>query len=160
MMLMIKKKIKELEIAANEDRIDKEIVFDIYKQIPFNLNTLINAKNIYQTLELHEARSLVYQKYLLTEDNSFRVEYLFLLDDLFKKENFQNIFSKFLSENLKEIGIENIPKEYRELAEKKTTNENQIDLKKVKYNDKILHQSKIIKFYLENEEKKSTKRYR
>ena len=153
-----KEKIKELEIAANEDRIDKEIVFDIYKQIPFNLNTLINAKNIYQTLELHEARSLVYQKYLLTEDNSFRVEYLFLLDDLFKKENFQNIFSKFLSENLKEIGIENIPKEYRELAEKKTTNKNQIDLKKVKYNDKILHQSKIIKFYLENEGEKKVQK--
>ena len=87
-----KEKIKELEIAANEDRIDKEIVFDIYKQIPFNLNTLINAKNIYQTLELHEARSLVYQKYLLTEDNSFKVEYLFLLDDLFKKKKFSKYF--------------------------------------------------------------------
>ncbi len=153
-----KEKIKELEIAANEDQIDKEIVFDIYKQIPFNLNTLINAKNIYQTLELQEARSLVYQKYLLTEDNSFKVEYLFLLDDLFKKENFQNIFSQFLSENLKEIGIENIPKEYRELAEKKMTNENQINLKKVKYNDKIFHQSKIIKFYLENEGEKKVQK--
>ena len=75
-----------------------------------------------------------------------------------KKKNFQNIFSKFLSENLKEIGIENIPKEYRELAEKKTTNENQIDLKKVKYNDKILHQSKIIKFYLENEGEKKVQK--
>ena len=153
-----KEKIKELEIAANEDQIDKEIVFDIYKQIPFNLNTLINAKNIYQTLELQEARSLVYQKYLLTEDNSFKVKYLFLLDDLFKKENFQNIFSQFLSENLKEIGIENIPKEYRELAEKKMTNENQINLKKVKYNDKIFHQSKIIKFYLENEGEKKVQK--
>ena len=37
-----KEKIKELEIAANEDQIDKEIEFDIYKQIPFNLNTLIS----------------------------------------------------------------------------------------------------------------------
>ena len=29
----------------------KTIIFNIYKQIPFNLNTLINAKNIYQTLD-------------------------------------------------------------------------------------------------------------
>ena len=45
-----KQKIKELEIA-NLDQIDTKIIFDIYKQIPFNLNTLINAKNVYQTLE-------------------------------------------------------------------------------------------------------------
>ena len=31
-------------------------------------------------------------------------------------------------------------------------------LGKVKYDDKILHQSKIMKFYLENEEEKNTKR--
>ena len=46
-----KQKIKELEIAANLDQINEQIVFDIYKQISFNLNTLINAKNIYQTLD-------------------------------------------------------------------------------------------------------------
>ena len=32
--------------------------------------------------------------------------------------------------------------------------EQEINLGKVKYNDKILHQSKIIKFYIENEEQK------
>ena len=52
------KKIKELEQAANQDQIDTKIIFDIYKQIPFNLNTLINAKNVYQTLDDTDARSL------------------------------------------------------------------------------------------------------
>ena len=64
---MIKKKLKELEIAANSGQIDKKLIFNIYQQIPFNLNNLINAKNIYQTLEETEARSLIYQKYLLSE---------------------------------------------------------------------------------------------
>ena len=63
-----KKKLKELEIAANNGQIDQKLIFNIYKQIPFNLNTLINAKNIYQTLDEIDARSLIYQKYLLSED--------------------------------------------------------------------------------------------
>ena len=46
-----KQKIKDLELAANEGRVDEKIIFDIYKQIPHNLSSLINAKNIYQTLE-------------------------------------------------------------------------------------------------------------
>ena len=61
-----KEKIKELEVAANNDQLDKKI-FEIYKQIPFNLNTLINAKNNYQTLNESDARALIYQKYLLSE---------------------------------------------------------------------------------------------
>ena len=81
-----KSRIKELEIAANEDQIDKTIIFDIYKQIPFNLNTLVNAKNLYQTLDSTDSRSLIFQKYLLSENNESKVEYLFLLEDLFRKD--------------------------------------------------------------------------
>ena len=47
-----KGKLKELEIAANNDQLDKNKIFEIYKQIPFNLNTLINAKNIVLCSEL------------------------------------------------------------------------------------------------------------
>ena len=60
---------KELEIAANKDQLDKSKIFEIYKQIPFNLNTLVNAKNNYQTLNESDARALIYQKYLLSESN-------------------------------------------------------------------------------------------
>ena len=60
-----KEKLKDLELAANKGQVDKNTIFEIYKQIPFNLNTLINAKNIYQTLNESDARSLIYQKYLL-----------------------------------------------------------------------------------------------
>ena len=62
-----KKKLKELEIAANNNQLDKNKIFEIYKQIPFNLNTFINAKNNYQTLNESDARALIYQKYLLSE---------------------------------------------------------------------------------------------
>ena len=56
-----KQKIIELEVAANKGKVDQKIIFDIYKQIPFSLNTLINAKNVYQTFEPVDARSLIFQ---------------------------------------------------------------------------------------------------
>ena len=149
-----KDKIKELEIAANQKQIDRSIIFDIYKQVTFNLNTLINAKNIYQSLESIDARSLLYQKFLLSENNEAKIEYLFLLEELFKKDEIENIYSEFLSDNLKKIGLDNIPEQYKEIAENKLLKNTELQLGKVKYNDKILHQSKIIKFYVENEEGK------
>ena len=149
-----KDKIKELEVAANQKQIDRSIIFDIYKQVTFNLNTLINAKNIYQSLESIDARSLLYQKFLLSENNEAKIEYLFLLEELFKNDEIDNIYSEFLIDNLKKIGLDNVPEKYKKTAENKLLKNTELQLGKVKYNDKILHQSKIIKFYVENEEGK------
>ena len=148
-----KEKLKELEKAANNNQLDKNKIFEIYKQIPFNLNTLINAKNNFQTLNESDARALIYQKYLLSDSIESRIEYLFLLEDLFKKNNLANIFSKFLSDRIEEIGIENLPTKYQETAQAKIVSEEDLLLGKVKYNDKILHQSKILKYYTEGENK-------
>ena len=48
-----KEKLKELELAPIKDN-DPKIIFNIY-QIPFNLNSLINAKDIHQTLDESDA---------------------------------------------------------------------------------------------------------
>ena len=66
---------------------------DIYKTIPFDLNSLINAENIFQTLDGSDSRALIYQKFLLSDDNENKVKMLFLLEDLFKKDNLSNIFT-------------------------------------------------------------------
>ena len=148
-----KEKLKELEAAANQGQVDEKTIFDIYKQIPFNLNTLINAKNTYQTLDDTDARSLIYQKYLLSENTESKIEYLFILKEIFDKAKLQKVFSQTLSDNLKEIGLENIPDSYKEIALKNILTEE--DYRgKIKYNDKILHQSKIMKYYLEDQEVK------
>ena len=153
-----KEKLKELEIAANNNQLDKKKIFEIYKQIPFKLNTLINAKNNFQTLNESDARALIYQKYLLSEANESKIEYLFLLEELFKKADLLNIYSKYLNERIEEIGIENLPKDYQEIAQARIISEEDIVLGKVKYNDKILHQSKILKYYVEGESKKKVQK--
>ena len=141
-----KKKLKELEIAANNNQLDKNKIFEIYKQIPFNLNLLINAKNNYQTLNTSDARALIFQKFLLSESYDTQIEYLFLLEELFKKDDLTNIFSKFLSDKIEEIGVENLSEKYQEVALSRIISEEDLMLGKVKYNDKILHQSKIFYF--------------
>ena len=45
-----------------------------------------------------------------------KIEYLFLLEELFKKADLINIYSKFLSDKIQEIGVENLPDNYKETA--------------------------------------------
>ena len=153
-----KERLKELELAAKEGQIDSETIFKIYRQIPFNLNELVNAKSIYQTVPVSDARPLIYQKYLLSENNDSKIEYLFLLEELFKKENLLSIYSKFLSEKIEEIGVENISKRYQETALSRIISEEEFLYGKIRYNDKILHQSKIIKYFVEKENKKKVQK--
>jgi hypothetical protein len=153
-----KEKLKELETAAKNDQLDKNKIFEIYAQIPFNLSTLINAKNNYQTLNESDARALIYQKYLLSESVVSKIEYLFLLEELFKKADLSRIYSKFLSTKIEEIGIENLPEEFQEVASTKIISDEDLLLGKVKYNDKILHQSRVLKYYVEGENKKKVQK--
>ena len=94
----------------------------------------------------------------MTEGNKEKLDYLFLLEELFKKAELSNIYSKFLSDKIEEIGIENITEEYKEAAISKILSDEDILLGKVKYNDKILHQSKILKYYVEGENKKKVQK--
>ena len=153
-----KEKLKDLEIAANKGQLNKNKIFEIYKQIPFDLNVLINAKNNYQTLNESDARALIYQRYLLSEVTETKLEYLFLLEELFKKADLVNIYSKFLSDRIEEIGVKNIPNKYKDAALSRIVSEEDLLLGKVKYNDRILHQSKILKYFIENENKKKVQK--
>ncbi len=153
-----KKRLSELELAANEGQIEKEKIFKIYEQIPFTLRDLVNAKKNYQNLSNNDARPLIYQKFLLSEDSDTKMEYLFLLEEMFKKDDLLNVYSKFMSDRIEEIGIDNISKKYQEEAQNRIISEDEYILGKIKYNDKILHQSKILKYYVEGENKKKAQK--
>ena len=56
-----------------------------------------------------------------------------------------------MSDRIEEIGVKNLPKEYQEPALARIKSDEELLLGKVKYNDKILHQSKILKYIVEGE---------
>ena len=146
-----KEKIKNIEIAANKNQVDKSQVFKIYKQIPFELNTLINAQTVYQSLEKIEARALIYQKFLLSDNVQNKLDLLFLLKDLFKKENLSNIYTKFLSEKLEEFRVSEIPDDYLSIVERNIISNQSLKQQKIKFDDKTLHRSKLIRYFYEKD---------
>ena len=79
------------------------------------------------------------------------------MEDLFKKDKKQKIYANFLSDKLKEIGLDNIPENYQQIVENKLIISNEIESGKIKFNDKVLHQSKIMKYFIDNEDKKIRK---
>ena len=103
-------------------------------------------------------QKIVINLYLLANSNQTKIEFLFLLEELFKKDNLINVYSKFLSNRIEEIGIENLPEEFKETASAKIVTDEDLLLGKIKYNDKILHQSKVLKYFVEGEEKKKVQK--
>ena len=153
-----KEKLKSLEIAANQGQFEKKKIFEIYKKIPFDLSTLIDANNIYQTLNSSDSRALIYQKFLLSDDTESKIQLLFLLKDLFKKDDLSNVYAEFLSNRLQEISLENIPDSYKEVVKKNIKPKEEFKLGKIKYDDKILHRSRLIKYFTENENQKKVQK--
>ena len=142
-----KEKLKSLEIAANQDQFDKQKIFDIYSNISFDLNSLIKAEDIYLTFDNIDARALIYQKYLLSDNEENKIKLLFLLKDLFQKDKLSNIFVEFLSDRLKEINLDNVPDSYKEVVQKNIITKEEIRLGKIKYDDKILHRSRLLRYF-------------
>ena len=153
-----KERLKELEIAANQGQVNPDTIFKIYQQIDFNLNELINAQNIYQTLNESDKIIDISKVFIIREQRHKNGVSFLLLEDLFKKDGLSNVYSKFLSDEIKKMGIDNISERYQEIAKVKIISADKLTLGKVKYNDKILHQSKIIKFYLEGESEKKVQK--
>ncbi len=141
--------IKKYEVAANDGSFDKDKIFEIYMSIPFSINQLLNATTIYQGLEGYEGRALIYQRALLSDNIENQLKLFFLLKDSFDKEKLNNIFREKLSDTLKEIDPEKIPEDLQKTVEKNIIEEKNITLGKIKYDDKILHRSKLVRIFTE-----------
>jgi len=142
-----KEKLKSLEIAANQNRFDKQKIFDIYSNISFDLNSLIKAEDIYLTFDNIDARALIYQKYLLSDNDENKIKLLILLKDLFQKDKLSNIFVEFLSDRLKEINLDNVSESYKETVQNNIITKEELRLGKIKFDDKILHRSRLLRYF-------------
>ena len=140
------------EHAAAENSFENEEIFNIYKQILFNINQLLNVTEAYKNLPSYKARALIYQRILLSDNIEKKLYLTFLLKDLFVKDKLFNINSEELSNILKAIDLDEIPESYRELVSQ-NLDRNLGTIKQIKFDNDILHRSKVIKHFLDNSEK-------
>jgi len=144
--------ISTFEKAAAKNTLDNDEIFKIYLKMNFNFNQLINAKEIYKNLPSYKARALIYQSILLSNNVEIKINLSFLLKDLFMKDELLDVYTEELANILKSIDPNEIPEDYKELV---AQNQNINLTKKIKFDNDILHRSKIIKHFLDNNTKLS-----
>ena len=140
------------EQAAARNSFEKDEIFKIYLKLHFNFQQLVNAQEIYKNLPNYKARALIYQGIFLTDSPEKKINLAFLLKDLFKSDKIFNVYTEELSNILKSIDREKIPEYYIELIDQ---NLNKNSTTKIKFDNDILHRSKVIKHFLDNNEKLS-----
>ena len=145
-----------IEKATHERNYTEKELYDLYKKFQFNINQLLSVKQSYKLLSNVEARALVYQGILITSEIEPKIELTKILKDLFIKDGIQNAFKDELSKILKEIDIYEVPSNYTSFYNEFVNKEKEKEsLTKIKINNKIIHQSKLLNYFTEDITKKN-----
>ncbi len=138
------------EQAAVQNSFENDEIFKIYLKINFNFNQLANAEQIYKNLPNYKARALIYQSILLSDNAERKINLAFLLKDLFIKDKFFDVYDEEFSNILRSIDPNKISERYVELIEQNLKKKSNF---KIKFDNEILHRSKVIRHFLENNTK-------
>ena len=141
-----KEKIITIEKAVHEKHYKESDLFSIYERFLFNIKQLLTAKESHKLLVNHEARALIYQKILLTTNDSKKIELIKTLKELFEKDNISNAFDNKLLEFLNNIDESEVPSNYTNFY-KNNLVKTDTNKQNIKYNNKIIHQSKILSYF-------------
>jgi hypothetical protein len=102
---------------------------------------------VHKNLPDYEGRALLYQRFLLTDNIEKKLSLLSKLNSSFEKSNFSKSFDDELSKLLKKINKEEIPLKFSSFYQKNLiTDANKKN--KIKFNDKVFHQSKVLNYFL------------
>ena len=140
-------KISTIEKATHDKNYSEEELFEFYKRFQFNINQLLNTNETYKTLSSIEGRALVYQRLLLTEEPKLKLELIKLLKDIFKEAGISNAFEEELRKFLNQIDEEDVPSNFTTFYDNYGKNNEEFIDKKIKFNNKILHQSKLLNYF-------------
>jgi len=139
-------KISTIEKATHDKNYSEKELFEFYKKYQFTLNQLLNAKQSYKSLPSTDGKALIYQRILLADEPKLKIELIKILKEIFQSEGIGNAFDVELKKFLKTINPEDIPSNfttfYSENIEGSASNK-----KRIKYNNKILHQSKLVNYF-------------
>ena len=146
-------KIFTIEKATHDKNYKESELFALYERFRFNINQLLTVRETYKLLPNSASRALLYQGILLTNETSEKIQLIKLLKELFEKDNISNAFDVKLVKFLKEVDATEVPSNYTDFYQfyLKNTNNN----KKIKFNDKIIHQSKLLDYFKEDSSKQN-----
>ena len=139
-------KISTIEKATHDKNYSEDKLFEFYKRFQFNINQLLNTKDSYKTLSSIEGKALVYQRLLLTEDPKLKLELIKILKDIFQSEGIENAFDDELKKLLSQIKESEVPSNFTTFYNQ-YLKDDEITSKKIKYNNKVLHQSKLVNYF-------------
>tara|TARA_Y100000591_G_scaffold183606_1_gene158599 strand:- start:167 stop:1939 length:1773 start_codon:yes stop_codon:yes gene_type:complete len=139
-------KISTIEKAVHNKNYPERDLFNLYKRFQFDINQLLNAKVNYKSLSSIEARALIYQKILLESEMIEKLKLLKILKELFKKDEINEAFDEELKKYLKEMDPLEIPDTLTSFYYTNIQIINKEE-KKIKFNNDIIHQSKLINYF-------------
>ena len=149
-----KDKIFTIEKATQEKNYQESELFALYERFMFNINQLLTVEESHKLLPSSEARALLYQGVLITKETPEKIKLIKLLKDSFEKDGITEAFDTKLDELLNKIDETKIPSNYTNFYQtywKDTIKDN----KKIKFNDKIIHQSKILNYFKQDTNSKN-----
>lgn len=139
-------KISTIEKATHDKNYSEKELFEFYKRFQFNINQLLNTEEVYKSLSSIEGRALVYQRLLLTEEPKLKLKLIKTLKNIFEADDIGNAFDEELKKFLNQINEEEVPSNFTTFYNNYSKTDKIID-KKIKYNNKILHQSKLVNYF-------------
>ena len=140
------KKISTIETAVHNKNYPEKDLLEVYKRFQFSINQLLDAESSLNSLTNVESRALIYQKILLESEMVEKLKLLKILKDLFKKDKIENAFDVELKKFLKEMNPLEIPDNLTSFYYTNINIEKNKD-QKIKFNNDILHQSKLINYF-------------
>ena len=143
------KKILIIEKATHEKNYTEKELFELYKRFQFNINQLLNIKEATKVLSTTEARALIYQGILITNEVEKKFKLMNALKNSFKNDGIENAFNVELKIFLSEIQKEKVPSNFTRFYEKYIDTD-EVEVTEVKINNKILHQSKLVSYFKKN----------
>ena len=146
-------KITLIEKATHEKNYDEKELFELYKRFQFNINQLLNAKESYKLLQNYEGRALLYQRLILAKDSNEILDLSFRLKSSFIKDNIENAFSNELKSILNQVSEDEVKSNFSSFYFD-SLKEETLEEKNININNKIIHQSKLLKYFDDQSEKK------
>ena len=139
------KQISLLEKATHQGNYEELDLLNLYKRFQFSVDQLLNIESEIQKISKIKSRALLYQGILLNKDPKTIVKLSKLLKESFVNDDIPNSFNNELKNILVNYDIEDLSSDLTEFYSKSLEKEN-LD-RDIKFNNKILHQSKLVKYF-------------